>query len=339
MTTSEMVTADTGLWHSRKSSLRLVFDDSDLAEPFDRNLNCDLDGALDCNNGANAPRSPRIIQIAGSEPEAMAEAARASVDNGAQIVDINMGCPAKKVCNKAAGSALLKDQALVEKILREVVNAVRVPVTLKIRTGWCTETRNGETIARIAEHEGIAALTVHGRTRACRYDRAAEYDTIRRIVRSVSIPVIANGDIDSAMKARQVLSHTGAQAVMIGRAAQGRPWIFREVDTYLKTGLQLPEPSQDQVRDTVCEHLRGLYQHYGEHLGVRVARKHVKWYCANLINRMQPKLNDSTGTDTELTYSVRIQLQKINKIENSNQQYQVVRDLLTYLINREDIAA
>jgi tRNA-dihydrouridine synthase B len=220
----------------------------------------------------------RAVQIAGSDPTLMAQAAQLNVANGAQIVDINMGCPAKKVNKKLAGSALLQYPDLVEVIVKSVVDAVDVPVTLKIRTGWNTDNRNGIEIARIAERNGIASLAVHGRTKACMYKGEAEYDTIRDIKRSVSIPIVANGDITSPEKAKQVLDYTGADAVMIGRAAQGRPWIFRETAHYLKTGEFLPEPEIAEVESILMEHLVNLHQFYGEVMGVRIARKHVSWY-------------------------------------------------------------
>jgi tRNA-dihydrouridine synthase B len=222
----------------------------------------------------------RSVQIAGADPQQMAEAAQFNVENGAQIIDINMGCPAKKVNKKLAGSALLQFPELVEEIVRAVVGAVNVPVTLKIRTGWDPEHRNGVQIARIAEDNGIQALAVHGRTKACMYKGEAEYDTIRAIKQAVSIPVIANGDITSAQKARFVLDYTGADAIMIGRAAQGRPWIFREVVHYLNTGTELPAPEISAVQEILLEHVRGLHQLYGDLLGPRIARKHVGWYLA-----------------------------------------------------------
>ena len=221
---------------------------------------------------------PKSVQIAGADPRMMAEAARHNVDNGAQIIDINMGCPAKKVCNVMAGSALLQDEDLVKRILDAVVVAVDVPVTLKIRTGWDRTHRNGVRVAQIAEQAGIRSLAVHGRTRACGYTGEAEYDTIRAIKQSVRIPVVANGDIRTPEKAREVLEHTGADAVMIGRAAQGRPWIFREIEYFLATGRHLPEPTVEEIRTIMLGHLHNLYDFYGEHTGVRVARKHISWY-------------------------------------------------------------
>jgi tRNA-dihydrouridine synthase B len=210
----------------------------------------------------------------------MAEAAKHNVDNGAQIIDINMGCPAKKVCNKAAGSALLRDEALVSEILHAVVSAVDVPVTLKIRTGWDRANKNGLNVAKIAEQAGIQALAVHGRTRADLYTGEAEYDTIAAIKQAVSIPVFANGDITSPEKARAVLETTGVDGLLIGRAAQGRPWIFREIEHYLRTGEHLPAPQLDEVERILLEHLAALHAFYGDVMGVRIARKHVGWYLA-----------------------------------------------------------
>mgnify|MGYP001084257398 FL=1 len=257
MTTSEMTTADTSLWQTAKSRYR---------------LDLDLDA------------EPVTVQIAGSEPSQMAAAARASVERGAQIVDINMGCPAKKVCSKAAGSALLQNEALVVDILRAVVAAVTVPVTLKIRTGWDPEHRNGVEIAHIAEDCGIQSLAVHGRTRACRFRGAAEYDTIARIKQAVGIPVIANGDIASIEKSLEVLRLTNADGLMIGRGAQGRPWIFRELLGVLKGELGLPQLAKNQLRDIMLGHLADMHRFYGETTGVRVARKHLTWYCQHLVD-------------------------------------------------------
>jgi tRNA-dihydrouridine synthase B len=222
---------------------------------------------------------PISVQILGSEPAAMAEAARRNVDQGAQIIDINMGCPAKKVCKVAAGSALLRDPRRVAAILETVVASVEVPVTLKMRTGWDPTKRNGVSIARIAESAGIQALAVHGRTQACGYDGSAEYATIRAIKHAVNIPVIANGDIDTPEKARAVLTYTGADGVMIGRGAQGRPWLFGEAAHFLATGSRLPPPPARRIRDLLLEHLDALYEFYGEEQGVRIARKHIGWYC------------------------------------------------------------
>ena len=221
---------------------------------------------------------PIAVQIVGGEPQMMAESARFNVDNGAQIIDINMGCPAKKVCNKAAGSALLRDEALVKDILQAVVESVDVPVSLKIRTGWCPDSRNAVRIANIAQESGIVSLAVHGRTRACGYANTVEYDTIRDVKQSIDLPVFANGDITDARKAAEVMRYTGADGVLIGRAAQGSPWIFREVVHYLNTGEQLPAPELAEVQQILEKHLHGLYEFYGEYLGVRIARKHVSWY-------------------------------------------------------------
>ncbi|MEQ1439839.1 tRNA dihydrouridine synthase DusB [Fontimonas sp. SYSU GA230001] len=249
---SEMTTSDASLWHTDKSRLR--------------------------RDHAGEP-GPIAVQIAGYDPAQMAEAARFNVAHGAQIIDINMGCPAKKVCRVDAGSALLRDEPLVARICAAVVAAVDVPVTLKIRTGYSRAQRNGRTIARIAEDCGIAALTVHGRTREEQYGGAAEYDTLAAIKSDVRIPVIANGDIDAPEKAAQVLRLTGADAVMIGRAAQGRPWLPGEIAHYLTTGERRPPPTRFQIRHWLLEHLDALYAFYGEGRGLRVARKHIQWYC------------------------------------------------------------
>ena len=249
---SEMTISDPRFWTTRKSIQRM----DHAGEP-----------------------APISVQIAGTEPAQLAEAARYNVANGAQIIDINMGCPAKKVCNAWAGSALMRDEQLVQQILEAVVAAVDVPVTLKIRTGWCAEVRNAPSIAHIAEQSGIAALAIHGRTRNQHYTGQAEYDTIAQIKAQLSIPVIANGDIDSPVKAAFVLKHTGADAVMVGRAAQGRPWIFREISHYLATGQELPPPTLTEVRDILMGHLAHLHAFYGEPQGVRIARKHLGWYA------------------------------------------------------------
>lgn len=251
LTVSEMMSSNPEVWASDKSRLRMVHVD----EP-----------------------GIRTVQIAGSVPEEMAEAARINVDNGAQIIDINMGCPAKKVNRKLAGSALLQYPELVKSILTTVVNAVDVPVTLKIRTGWDPANRNCVEIAQLAEECGIQALTIHGRTRACLFQGNAEYDSIRTVKQKVSIPVIANGDITSPHKARAVLDYTGADALMIGRAAQGRPWIFREIQHYLDTGELLPPLPLAEVKRLLCAHVRELHDFYGQAKGYRIARKHVAWY-------------------------------------------------------------
>jgi tRNA-dihydrouridine synthase B len=224
----------------------------------------------------------RSVQILGTDPQQMADAARFNVEGGADIIDINMGCPAKKVCSVAAGSALLKNVDLAKRIIHAVVNAVDVPVTLKIRTGWDLQNRNALTIAQIAEAEGIAALTIHGRTRACKFEGQAEYDTIREVKQAIRIPVIANGDIDSPTKAKWVLDNTGADAVMIGRAAQGNPWLFQQTRHYLQTGQLLGEPDLHGIKQTMMAHLEALYRFYGDTSGVRIARKHITWYCQAL---------------------------------------------------------
>lgn len=252
---SEMITSDPSLRSSRKTQLRMTHE-----------------GEI----------APRVIQIAGSDPYTMAEAAAYNVEQGAEIIDINMGCPAKKVCNKAAGSALMKDESLVERILTHVVSAVDVPVTLKTRTGWDTAHKNGLTIAKIAENAGISALTIHGRTRACAYKGNAEYDTVAAIKNAISIPVIANGDINSPQKAKFVLEHTQADAVMIGRAAHGQPWIFRDIECYLETGSTAKELTLEQKKEVVIEHLLALHNFYGQPQGLRIARKHIGWYLQSL---------------------------------------------------------
>ncbi|WP_311568735.1 tRNA dihydrouridine synthase DusB [Photobacterium arenosum] len=251
MAVSEMMSANPDVWKTAKSLNRMV------------------------HEGESGLRS---VQIAGADPRQMADAARFSVEHGAQIIDINMGCPAKKVNKRLAGSALLQYPDLVEDILKAVVCAVNVPVTLKTRTGWDTENRNCVEIAQLAEHCGIQALALHGRTKACMYKGEAEYDYIKAVKQAVSIPVIANGDIDSPEKARFVLDYTGADALMIGRPAQGRPWIFREIQHYLTTGEHLPAPSFEEVSSILLEHVQALHAFYGEYQGLRIARKHVSWY-------------------------------------------------------------
>ncbi|MEL6116237.1 MULTISPECIES: tRNA dihydrouridine synthase DusB [Photobacterium] len=251
MAVSEMMSANPDVWKTAKSLNRMV------------------------HEGESGLRS---VQIAGADPRQMADAARFSVEHGAQIIDINMGCPAKKVNKRLAGSALLQYPDLVEDILKAVVSAVDVPVTLKTRTGWDTENRNCVEIAQLAEHCGIQALALHGRTKACMYKGEAEYDYIKAVKQAVSIPVIANGDIDSPEKARFVLDYTGADALMIGRPAQGRPWIFREIQHYLTTGEHLPAPSFEEVSSILLEHVQALHAFYGEYQGLRIARKHVSWY-------------------------------------------------------------
>lgn len=250
---------------------------------------------------------PIAVQIAGADPAMMADAAKLNVDNGAQIIDINMGCPAKKVCNVAAGSALLRDEPLVQKIIEAVVQAVgigpnAVPVTLKIRTGWDRENKNALAVAKLAEQSGISMLTVHGRTRADLYHGAAEYETIQAVKSSVRIPVVANGDITTPEKAAQVLKLTGADAIMIGRAAQGRPWIFREIAHYLATGDTLPTPEIDEIQNIMNEHLLHHYAFYGEYTGLRTARKHIGWYCKGLRNshHFRQRMNTADDCKTQL---------------------------------------
>jgi tRNA-dihydrouridine synthase B len=255
MATSEMVSSNSLLWGSQKTRRRADHE----GEP-----------------------EPRAVQIVGSSPSLMAQAARYNVERGAQIIDINMGCPAKKICNVYAGSALLQNETLVAEILEAVVKSVAVPVTLKIRTGWDRAHRNGVAIARLAESCGIQLLAVHGRTRADAFQGEAEYDTIAAIKAAVSIPVIANGDITTPEKAAQVLRATAADGLMIGRAAQGNPWIFREIDHYLATGEKLAPPPLAEVRETLLAHLENLYAFYGEDSGVRMARKHISWYSKGL---------------------------------------------------------
>jgi len=251
MAVSEMISSNSLLWGSEKTKRR-----------------ANHEGEIE----------PRWIQIVGADPQLLAQAAQYNVANGAQIIDINMGCPAKKICNVMAGSALLKNEILVGQILETVVKAVDVPVTLKIRTGWDKAHRNGIIIGKIAEQAGIQALAVHGRTRACGFTGEAEYDTIAAIKSTLKIPVIANGDINTPEKAKHVLAHTKADAIMIGRAAQGRPWLFQEIEHYLTTGQHLPQMPISNIRDILLAHLTNIYQFYGEYTGIRMARKHLSWY-------------------------------------------------------------
>lgn len=248
---SEMITSQAELRHTKKTQQRM-----------------DLSGEPE----------PIVVQIVGTDPDVMAEAAQFNVKNGAQIIDINMGCPAKKVCKKAAGSALLANETLVSQILKATVQAVEVPVTVKIRTGTSPQERNATSIAKIAEDAGITAITIHGRTRECKFAGAVEYDSIAAVKKAVSIPVIANGDIDSPSTAQRVLEHTGADAVMIGRAAQGRPWLFKQIAAYLKDGCVLPAPSISDRITTILNHISEIHLFYGPQMGVRLARKHIKWY-------------------------------------------------------------
>ena len=269
MAVSEMVSSNSLLWGSEKTRRR-----------------ANHEGEVD----------PISVQIAGADPAMMAEAARYNVAQGAQIIDINMGCPAKKICNVMAGSALLQDQPLVGRILDAVVGAVDVPVTLKIRTGWDTQHKNALAVARIAESAGIQVLAIHGRTRACAYAGHAEYDTIAAVKASVRIPVIANGDITTPEKAKHVLEYTKADAIMIGRAAQGRPWIFREISHYLATGEHLPLPEVAEIHRVLINHLHELYSFYGEYSGVRIARKHISWYTKGLVgSACIPPRNESVA--------------------------------------------
>lgn len=269
MAVSEMVTSKLELRHSTKSKFRM-----------------DLSGEID----------PVCVQIVGTEPIKLAQAARFNVANGAQIIDINMGCPAKKVCKKAAGSALLKDEPLVQSILTEVVAAVDVPVTVKIRTGSSPSERNAVSIAKIAQDAGVQAITIHGRTRECRFVGAVEYDTIAAVKQAVDIPVIANGDIDSAQKAKKVLDYTQADAVMIGRAAQGQPWLFSQVASLLLDGHQAELPSIEERAACVLDHIEQIHLFYGERLGVRLARKHIKWYLAHWPEAIEQDLRLKIST-------------------------------------------
>jgi len=258
---------------------------------------------------------PISVQIAGADPRMLADAARYNVDEGAQIIDINMGCPAKKVCNVMAGSALLRDEPLVGRILDAVVAAVSVPVTLKIRTGWDRGNRNALNVARTAERAGIKALAIHGRTRACGYSGEAEYDTIAAVKARVGIPVIANGDISTPERVKQVLDYTRADGVMIGRAAQGRPWMFREIQHYLETGQRLPAPEVGEIHRVLIGHLNDLYQFYGEYTGVRVARKHISWYTKGLAGSAAFR-------------------HAMNQLETSAAQLQAVNDFFAQLAER-----
>lgn len=263
LTTSEMLSAKSELWTSKKSRLRAM------------STGCD--------------QVPHSIQIVGSEPAMMAEGARYSADNGAQIIDINMGCPAKKVCNKAAGSALLRDEQLVADILAAVVAAVDIPVTLKIRTGWDEQHKNALAIARIAEDCGIAALAIHGRTRACRFNGHAEFDTIAAVKQAIRIPVIANGDIDSVDSAVAVMHYTKADGVMIGRGAQGSPWLFRQIAAALR-GETVTEPAFAEKQQCMIDHITALHEFYGDALGLRIARKHAGWYLEKMGMEQQRKI-------------------------------------------------
>lgn len=293
MAVSEMVSSNSMLWGSEKTLRRAN------------------------HEGETEPKS---VQIAGADPKMMAEAAKMNVDRGAQIIDINMGCPAKKICNVMAGSALLQNEQLVADIVSSVVNSVNIPVTLKIRTGWDTNNRNAVTVARIAEDAGIQALAIHGRTRACAYRGDAEYETIAQVKSAISIPVIANGDITSPEKAKLVLEATGADGLMIGRAAQGRPWIFREISHYLATGTHIAAPTPLEVRDTLLTHLHNLYEFYGEFTGVRVARKHISWY--------------SKGNSGSAVFR-----QRVNQAETVEEQLSITHDFFDQQVQAAEMAA
>ena len=293
MTTSEMTTADISLWSTDKTR---------------RRLDLDMD------------TEPRVVQIAGADPLKLATAAALCVERGAQIIDINMGCPAKKVCNKLAGSALLQDTKLVSRILESVVSAVTVPVTLKIRTGWDQRHRNGVEIAHIAEASGVHAIAVHGRTRACRFKGAAEYETIAQIKNEISIPVIANGDIATPEKSLEVLRLSSADGLMIGRGAQGRPWIFHELNHFFETGRQAPPLANSDVRDIMLGHLGDLYQFYGDTTGVRVARKHLTWYCAGLYNSQEFR-------------------SQVVRVDSASEQIRLTREFFGHQADRNSLAA
>ncbi len=287
LTTSEMVVIQQHLLNSNKSKSRLDF------------------------KGETGPIS---IQIAGSEAQELAKSAQKAVEFGADIVDINMGCPAKKICNKAAGSALMQDESLVKDILHSVVNAVDIPVTLKMRTGWSQDNKNATTIAQIAQEAGIKMLSIHGRTREDKYTGNAEYDTIKAVVKSVDIPVIANGDIVSPLKAKQVLDYTGANGVMIGRATQGNPWIFHEINHYLKTGKIAEKIPLTSKKQTILDHIEQIHEFYGEKMGTMLARKHIFWYATHL--------DEKSGRDF---------WQKVNKITDHKVQYQLLGEFLQSL--------
>ena len=298
---SEMAASNPKLWATEKSSRRT-----------------NHDGEME----------PKAVQIAGADPKMLADCARHNVDRGAQIIDINMGCPVKKVCNAWCGSALLQNEHLVGEILDAVVRAVNVPVTLKFRTGWDRAHKNALTIAKIAEAAGIQMLTLHGRTRADGYKGDAEYDTIRAVKQSVAIPVVANGDINTPEKARYVLQYTGADAIMVGRAAQGRPWIFREIEHFLKTGQHLPAPLVAEVSQLMDEHLQAHYAFYGEFMGVRTARKHIGWYVQDLVGGEEFRQEMNLLTDCT---------EQLNAVKNFFQSRQGQR--LQYRPTQEKLAA
>lgn len=279
LTVSEMTASNPALRHHRRTQLRM-----------------NQEGEL----------GPRSVQIVGTNPQQMADAARYNQQKGAQIIDINMGCPAKKVCQVAAGSALLRDEPLVKAILEEVVSSVDIPVTLKIRTGWDPQHKNAVTIANIAEQSGIKALAIHGRTRACKYQGNAEFDTIKAVKKSINIPVFANGDITSPDKAQYVLEYTGADGLLIGRGAQGKPWLFREIDHFLTTGNYLDTPTLDEIHQIITHHLELLHRFYGDVMGVQIARKHIGWYLNNIDPNLKPIIKNC--------YLIKEPLQQLNFI-------------------------
>jgi tRNA-dihydrouridine synthase B len=292
MAVSEMISANALLWENKKTRQR---------------INHDGEG------------EPIVVQIVGSDPQMLALAAQENVRSGADVIDINMGCPAKKVCNKLAGSALLADEDLVSRILDRVVNAIDVPVTLKIRTGTDPENRNACRIAEIAEQSGVQSLAVHGRTRKCAFRGEAEYETIRQVKQQVSIPVIANGDVCTPEKAVEVLQYTGADAVMIGRAARGNPWIFGQIDHYMRRGEIVAPPSVTEVKQVLLAHLQELYEFYGEYTGVRTARKHIAWYSKGLFNS-------------------NVFRKEIMQVETSAEQYNMVESFLSLSEQRYEAA-
>ena len=291
---SEMLTSDASMWRTRKSQYRLQ------------------------NDGEPEPRS---IQIAGGVPELVAEAAKLATEIGAHIVDINMGCPAKKVCKVAAGSALMRDPDTVRAIMQQTRDAIDTPLTVKMRTGWCESTKNVVELAKMAEDIGLDMITVHGRTRSDKFNGQAEYDTIAEVVNAVSIPVVANGDIDSPEKAKKVLDYTQAQAIMVGRAAQGNPWLINQIDYFLRTGTMLDSPDLTDQFNLIMHHIKGVHDHYGEYLGVRIARKHIAWYLQHQFSQFK------TAGKT------------INKIDNTEQQLIALQALFDQIRISGDRAA
>ena len=320
---SEMVTSDPLLQNSRKTRLRLAQDfgsqgidslstgslKSETAETRQESLRLGIDKST-------VGTGLRVVQIAGGDAEILASAAISNAEKGAQVIDINMGCPAKKVCKKAAGSALLKDPKLVEQILKAVVSAVDIPVTLKIRTGWDSDNKNALQIAKLAEDNGIVSLAIHGRTKACKYLGTAEHDTTALVKQSISIPVIANGDITSPERAREVLDYTKVDGLMIGRAAQGRPWIFREVDHFLTHGEHLAKIAKNEIELILLEHVKALHEFYGEHQGVRIARKHTSWYLAD-----EQLSGNGTGNDSAKEFK-----KKFNHLLSASEQLDALAD-------------